>query len=185
MLPTLRRSLRVFPEILSPWIPRASPDCGHQSALAVIRARIARVDSPTCSSICCEDNPECLPAGVDKAPRAPALQPPQSTAWSESGSARPRTCFVPSSMPTTMVPPAVLANATMLCIIRSGDDRSRLNSRVSPSGCCNSCARFTTRHLTRKMPGGLGAALLGTLATVCYMCYATHHESRYHSARAS
>lgn len=42
-----------------------SPLC----AKAVIRARIARVDSPTSSAICCEDNPEFLPAEVDKAAR--------------------------------------------------------------------------------------------------------------------
>ena len=34
-------------------------------------------------------------------------------------------------------------------LTRSGDDKSRLNSRVLPSGCCNRCARFTTRQLTR------------------------------------
>ena len=45
---------------------------------------------------------------------------------SSRGSARPRTCFVPSSTPITIIPPAVLANATMLCNTRSGDDRSRL-----------------------------------------------------------
>jgi hypothetical protein len=37
---------------------------------------------------------------------------------------------------------------------RSGDDKSRLNSRVLPSGCCKSCARFTARHLTRKHSEG-------------------------------
>ena len=67
-------------------------------------------------------------------------------ATSFRGSARPRACFAPSSTPTTMTPPAVLAKAMMLCITRSGDHKSRLNSRVLPSGCCIRWARLIWRR---------------------------------------
>jgi hypothetical protein len=70
---SLRSSLRASPEILPQRIPLASPTAVTVTsplwAKAVIRARIARVDSPTSAAICCEENPERLPAEIDKPAR--------------------------------------------------------------------------------------------------------------------
>jgi len=71
-----------------------------------------------------------------------------SSASRESGT--PRTFFEPSSTPITTVPPAVLANATRVRRIPSGDDRSHLYSRVFPSLRSSSSLRFTTPQFTRK-----------------------------------
>jgi hypothetical protein len=49
---------------------------------------------------------------------------------SANGAATLRTWRIPSSTPTSTMPPAVLANATTVRSNPSGDDRSRLNSRV-------------------------------------------------------
>ena len=50
----------------------------------------------------------------------------------------------------TTIPPAVFANATRHFRTPSGDDKSRLNSRVFPSVRFRSSTRTTTPHSTRK-----------------------------------
>src|SRR5450759_174662 len=67
-----------------------------------------------------------------------------------STSVTPRTFFDPSSTPMTTVPPAVFANATRVLRMPSGDDKSRLNSRVFPSWRFSSSTSFPTPHSTRK-----------------------------------
>jgi hypothetical protein len=57
-----------------------SPLC----AKAVIRARIARVDSPTSSAICCEDNPELFPAEVNRAARIFCVTSSSSGSFSDT-----------------------------------------------------------------------------------------------------
>jgi hypothetical protein len=59
------------------------------------------------------------------------------------GSRTPRTCRVPSSTPINNVPPDVSAKATSVRRAPSGEDRSRLNSRVLPSGRLSSSCRST------------------------------------------
>ncbi len=53
----------------------------------------------------------------------------------------PRTRRLLSSTPRSSVPPAVLANATTVRITPSGEERSRLNSSVLPSGSFRISAR--------------------------------------------
>src|ERR1035437_3202549 len=67
-----------------------------------------------------------------------------------STSGTPRTFFDPSSTPMTTVPRAVFANATRVLRMPSGDDKSRLNSRVFPSWRFSSSMSLTSPHFTRK-----------------------------------
>ena len=62
----------------------------------------------------------------------------------------PRTLLVPSSMPITMRPPEVFANATRVRSTPSGEVRSRLNSSVLPSCLLRISTTFITLHFTRK-----------------------------------
>ena len=71
-----------------------------------------------------------------------------SSAASTSGT--PRTFFDPSSTPMTTIPPPVFANATRHLRMLSGDDKSRLYSRVFPSWRFSSSTSLTTPHSTRK-----------------------------------
>jgi hypothetical protein len=67
-----------------------------------------------------------------------------------STSGTPRTFFDPSSTPMTTIPPPVFAHATRHLRTLSGDDKSRLHSRVFPSWRFSSSTSFTTPHSTRK-----------------------------------
>ena len=69
-----------------------------------------------------------------------------------STSGTPRTFFDPSSTPMTTVPPAVFANATRHLRMPSGEDKSRLYSRVFPSLRFSSSTSLTTQHFTQKRP---------------------------------
>ena len=64
-----------------------------------------------------------------------------------SGSLTPRTCRVRSSTPISTAPPDVLANATRLRSTPSGEDRSRLNSSVFPSGRLSRSRRSTSSEV--------------------------------------
>ena len=66
----------------------------------------------------------------------------------------PRTWRVWSSTPMSIVPPAVLAKATMERRKGLGEDRSRLNSRVLPSGWRRISVRSIARKITRKHSEG-------------------------------
>src|ERR1022692_4776165 len=63
---------------------------------------------------------------------------------------RGRSLTRPRHLMTTM-PPAVFANATRHLRTPSGDDKSRLNSRVFPSWRFSSSTSLTTPHSTRKL----------------------------------
>jgi hypothetical protein len=67
-----------------------------------------------------------------------------------STSGTPRTFFDPSSTPMTTIPPPVFAHATRHLRTLSGDDKSRLYSRVFPSWRFSSSTSLTTPHSTRK-----------------------------------
>jgi hypothetical protein len=62
----------------------------------------------------------------------------------------PRTFLDPSSTPTATAPPPVLANATRVLRIPSGDDKSRMYSSVLPSWRFSSSTSLIPRHFTRK-----------------------------------
>jgi len=89
-----------------------------------------------------------------------------------STSGTPRTFFDPSSTPMTTIPPAAFANATRHFRMPSGDDKSRLNSRVFPSVCFSSSTRTTTPHSARK--GFLAARLPSASTGLCQKCAKTH-----------
>jgi hypothetical protein len=67
-----------------------------------------------------------------------------------SASGTPVTRLVLSSMPITRMPPAVLANATRVFNKPSGEERSRLYSRVFPSGLRRTSTRFPALHYALK-----------------------------------
>ncbi len=129
----------------------SSPHGGRRRPL--IRAAASSEDE------CCWDRPE------QQSRSSSATAPPRCPERGEGGSSEtrlaslssasstsgtPRTFFDPLSTPMTIVPPAVFANATSVLRIPSGEDKSRLNSRVLPSGRLSRSTSGTTPHITRK-----------------------------------
>ena len=74
----------------------------------------------------------------------------------------PRTSRVRSVTPIRMVPPAVLAKAATVRRKPCGDDRSRLNSSVFPSGLRSISARSTTAFPSDALHDRLLGNLLGS-----------------------
>ena len=98
-----------------------------------------------------------------------------SSAASTSGT--PRTFFDPSSTPMTTIPPPVFANATRHLRTLSGDDKSRLYSRVFPSW------RFSSSeaHNSASYSEALFAARLPSASTPSTVKITDHRRRRCHS----
>src|ERR1700739_3639625 len=70
----------------------------------------------------------------------------RSSSFRTSGT--PLTPLAPSSIPTSRAPPEVLAKAMMVFNAPSGDERSRLNSNVLPSGRLRRETKSIALHFT-------------------------------------